>query len=178
MGNSSNIGRASHRLRLVFTAVFLLIPIINALVWIFINEMPDEMQKNVLPHYARLPLPVQARLLGFIIVMIPSCIAMYGNWVLIRLFRLYEVGEIFSESTVRCFRDISRMLMVWCAAVFVTSPLLSVALTLHHPPGQRLLVVGVRSMDITALLVGFVLAVIAWVMEEGRKLREEQDLTI
>ncbi|MEN6438616.1 MAG: DUF2975 domain-containing protein [Syntrophobacter sp.] len=178
MGNSSNISRASRRLRLVFTAVFFLIPIINALVWIFVNEMPDEMQKNILPHYARLPLPAEARLLGFIIVMIPSGIAMYGNWVLIRLFRLYEMGQIFSDLNVRCFRDISRILMVWCAAVFLTSPLLSIALTLHHPPGQRLLVIGLRSMDITALLVGFVLAVIAWVMEEGRKLQEEQDLTI
>ncbi len=178
MDKSSHISRASRRLRLVFSLVLILIPSINILVWVFINGMPDEMQKEVLPHYVRLPLPVQAQLMGFIITMLPSGIAMYGVHTLVRLFRLYETGQIFREANVRCFRDISRTLIIWCVARFLSDPLMSVALTLHHEPGRRLLVIGLRSMDITALLIGFILAVIAWVMEEGRKLQEEQDFTV
>lgn len=178
MGDSSNIGRASRRLEIVFRIVFFLIPVINVLVWLFINVMPDEMQKNILPHYARLPLPAQARLMGFFASMIPAAIAMWGTWTLVRLFRLYETGQIFREANVRCFRDMSRVLMTWCVVRFISEPLMSVALTLHYPPGHRLLVLGLDSVDITALLVGFALAVIAWVMDEGRKLQEQEDLTI
>ena len=178
MGDSSHIRLASRRLEIVFMIVFISIPVMNALVWLFINGFPDGMQKNILPHYARLPLPVQARLLAFIVSMLPSGIAMYGAWTMVRLFRLYETGQIFREANVCCFRDISRALMIWCVARFISEPLMSIALTLHHPPGQRMLAIGLRSVDITALLVGFVLAVIAWVMEEGRKLQEEQDLTV
>lgn len=178
MSDSLHIRRASHRLEIAFKIVFVLIPVINALVWLFINDLPNEMQKNILPHYARLPLPAQARLMGFFVSMLSCGIAMYGTWVLVRLLRLYETGRIFQEANVRCFRDISRALLVWCAVRFISDPLMSIALTLHHGKGQRLLVLGVSSMDVTALLIGLVLGVIAWVMEEGRKLQEEQDLTI
>lgn len=178
MGNSLHIKRASRRLEAVFKIVLILIPVINALVWLFINRLPDEAQNNILPHYVRLPLPAQARLLGFMVSMLPSGVAMYGSWAMVRLFRLYEAGQIFREANVRCFRDISRTLMIWCVVRFISDPLMSIALTLHHPPGQRMLVLSLRSADITALLVGFVMAVIAWAMEEGRKLREEQDLTV
>lgn len=56
--------------------------------------------------------------------------------------------------------------------------LLGVALTLHHPPGQRILVVGVGSPDLTILLIGSILAIISWVMDEGRKLQEDQDFAV
>jgi hypothetical protein len=178
MGDSLHIKRASRRLEIVFRIVFILIPVINALVWLFINGLPDEMQKNIMPHYVRLPLPAQARLMGFLVSMLSCGVAMYGTWAVVRLMRLYEAGRIFSEANVRCFRDISRALIIWCGVRFVSDPLMSIVLTLHHPKGQRLLVLGINSMDVTALLVGFVLGVIAWVMEEGRKLREEADLTV
>lgn len=178
MGNSIHIKRAGRRLGIVFKVVFILIPAINAMVWLFINVIPNQMQNGILPNYAQLPLPAQARLMGFIVSMLPAAIAMYGTWTMVRLFRLYEMEQIFRKANVRCYRDISRALIIWCVARFISEPLMSIALTLHYPPGQRLLVLGLNSVDITALLVGLVLAVIAWVMDEGRKLQEEQDLTI
>ena len=95
-----------------------------------------------------------------------------------RLFRLYEQGQIFRDSNVRCFRNLSRVLIWWFAAGIVQKSLLSIALTLHNPPGQRIITVELGSPDLTALLLGAILAVIAWVMEEGRKLQEDQDFTV
>ena len=178
MDNALHIQRASRRLRRVLTVILALIPALSALTWIFINVMPDGMQEIVLPRYARLPLPVSARVWGFIVSILPVSVAMYGTAVLIRLFGFYEKGQIFRLDNVRCFRSLSRVLLVWCAVKIVTGPLMSLAITLHHPPGQRILWVGLGSPDITALLVGFILGVIAWVMEEGRKLQEEQDYTV
>ena len=178
MNNAIHIQRASRRLRWVFTAILVMIPILCSLIWIFINVVPEGMKDLMLPRYARLPLPASTRAAGFIVSMLPASVAMYGTVVLIRLFRLYERGQIFRIGNVRCYRSLSRALMWWCAVKIVSWPLMSLALTLHHPPGQRILHIGLGSPDITALLVGFVLAVIAWVMEEGRKLQEEQDYIV
>ena len=41
-----------------------------------------------------------------------------------------------------------------------------------------MITVELGSPDLTALLLGAILAVIAWVMEEGRKLQEDQDFTV
>ena len=179
MDNAFHIQRTSRRLRIAFTVILILTPILCALAWIFVNEMTADMHEAMrLPHYARLPLPLWARVAGFVVSMLPACVAMYGIVVLIRLFRLYEKGQIFRPGNVRCYRSLSRALIWWCVANIVADPLMSIGLTLHHPPGQRMISIGLGSPDMTALLVGFVLAVIAWVMEEGCKLQEEQDYTV
>ncbi len=162
----------------MFTIVLVLIPVVNASLWAFINVLPGTMQEAVLPAFARIPLPGMARMLGFIVALVPASVIMYATVVLIRLFRLYEAGQIFRPANVHCFRSLSRTLVAWCAANIISGSLMSIALTLHHPPGQRMISVGLGSPDITALLVGLVLGVIAWVMEEGCKLQEDQDLTV
>jgi len=60
----------------------------------------------------------------------------------------------------------------------VRTSLLSVILTMGKPPGQRLLVVGLDSGDFTGVFVGVVVLIISWVMDEGRKIEEDQALII
>ena len=178
MQNSERIQRASKRLGYLLLVIFWIMPVINALVWIFINRLPELMYRNMLPYFVSVPLPASARLMGFAVVMIPTAVVMSGVFYLMRLFKLYEQGQIFRLANVRCYRNLSRVLLWWFAAGIVHKSLLSVALTLHNPPGRRILTLELGSSDLTALLVGGILAIIAWVMEEGRKLQEEQDLTI
>lgn len=178
MQNKKRIQRTSRRLRHILLAVICLMPAVNALVWLFINNLPEIMQSKLLPYFASLPLPVSARFMGCIVTMMPTGIAMFGAYYLMRLFRLYERGEIFRPSNVRCFKILSRVMVWWFVIGIVHRSLLSVALTLHHPPGRRFITLELSSPDLTALLVGIVLAVIAWVMEEGCKLQEEQDYTV
>jgi hypothetical protein len=68
--------------------------------------------------------------------------------------------------------------MVWVACDIVNRSLLGIALTLDNPPGKRLLVIGLDGGDFTGVFVGLVILIIAWVMEEGRKIREDQALII
>jgi uncharacterized membrane-anchored protein len=116
--------------------------------------------------------------MGFLVTMMPAAVAISGAYYLMRLFHLYEQGQIFRPSNVQCFKKLSRVLIWWFAVGIIHRSLLSVALTLHNPPGQRIFTLGIGSPDLTALLLGGILAVIAWVMEEGRKLQEDQDFTV
>lgn len=163
---------------MLLITVFWSMPVINAFVWIFMNRFPEFMASEMLPYCANLPLPASARLMGFVVVMIPTGVAMTGTYHLMRLFKLYERGEIFKLSNVHCYKKLSRVLVWWFVASILCSSLLSVVLTFHHPPGQRVITLGMNSSELTTLLVGLILMVIAWVMEEGRKLQEDQDLTV
>lgn len=178
MQNRERIQRASRRLRCLLLAIVCILPVVNALVWLFINSFPEIVYRKMLPYFVMLPLPVSARLMGFLVTMLPTGIAMFGAYYLMRLFHLYEQGQIFKLANVLCFRKLSRVLIWWFIIGIAHKSLLSVALTLHNPPGHRMITLEIGSPDLTALLLGGILAVIAWVMEEGRRLQEDQDFTI
>ena len=178
MQNRERIQRTSRRLRFLLVTIACLMPGLNALVWLFMNRFPEILYRKMLPYFVTIPLPLSSRLMGFMVVMIPTGVAMCGAYYLIRLFRLYEKGHIYTPANVYCFRKLSRVLIWWFAAGIVHRSLLSIVLTLHNPLGQRMLTVELGSPDLTALLLGGILAIIAWVMEEGRKLQEDYDLTV
>lgn len=178
MQNKIRIQRASRRLRYALLAVIFMMPVVNAMVWLFINQFPEIIHRKMLPYFVSIPLPESVRFMGFIVTMMPIGITILGAYHLMRLFQFYEQGSIFRAVNVRCFKKLSWVLIWWFVIGIVHKSLLSVALTLHNPPGQRMLTLELGSPDLTALLVGCVLAVIAWVMEEGRRLQEEQDLTV
>ena len=56
---------------------------------------------------------------------------------------------------------------------FFTDGLLSFVLTLSNHPGQRLLALSLSTEQLVALFVGAVFVVIARVLEEGRKLADD-----
>ena len=178
MQNQERIRRASHRLRRLLLIVACAIPAVNALVWIYINHLPKIIYSHMLPYFVQIPLPASARIMGFMVTMLPTAVGISGAYYLMRLFHLYEQGQIFRLPNVQCFKKLSRVLIWWFAVGIIHRSILSVALTLHNPPGQRIVTLGIGSPDLTALLLGGILAVIAWVMEEGRKLQEDQDLTV
>ncbi|MDR3541664.1 MAG: DUF2975 domain-containing protein [Desulfosporosinus sp.] len=178
MDNRDRIRLASRRLRFLLLSLLFLMPVVDGLVWLNINRFPEMIYKNILPYFVVPPLPVPARCLGFVVAMIPIGVAMCGAYHLMRLFALYEQGCIFMLDNVRCFKKLSYVLIWWFVAGIAYNSLLSVALTLHNPPGQRMITLELSSSDLTALLLGGILAVIAWVMEEGRKLQEDQDFTV
>lgn len=176
--NTQRIQRASKKIIVVLQFFLIIAPVADCLLWLFINDLPLDWLKQMLPEYVQFPLPVGARVLGWCVSLLPLSLFMYANWILIRLFRLYEQGLIFHARNVRCFSRLSKVLIGWSLAGLLVDPLQSLALTLHHAAGSRTLVVSIGSDDITILLIGIILSVISWVMEEGRKIHEEQELTI
>ncbi len=155
------------------------VPLSNGLFWLFLNHLPELVQKEVLPYYLHFPLPWPTLLMGFIVTtLLPIGVGVYGLYCLQRLFQLYEQGQIFLAANVFWYKRLSQVLLLSFAAGLCCRSLLSVVLTLHHPPGQRMLTLSLGSDDINILVLGGILAVISWVMEAGRQLQEDIDLTV
>ena len=103
---------------------------------------------------------------------------MYGLSILIKLFKLYEAGIFFSGDNVSCFKKMSSALFGWVIAGIVATPLTALILTMNNPSGQHVVELSFQSADLTALIVGGILRVVAGVMGSAQSLQEESELTI
>ncbi len=77
------------------------------------------------------------------------------------LFQLYEKGTLFSPRNVLYLRFVAYCVLISWAVDYQIQ-------------GQ------LRDMDLsmTPVLVSFLIIFLAWIMDEGRKIREEQELTV
>ena len=99
------------------------------------------------------------------------------QWV--RLFGLYGRGRIFETENVKCFFRMGRHLLalaIW--DIVFSMPMHSLVLTAENPPGKHTITLGLSSDHVPVLATGIALIVIAWAMDEGRKLRQEADLVV
>lgn len=85
----------------------------------------------------------------------------FGFIALNRLFKLYERGVFFAKGNISCLK-IQGWVMVGCGLI------------------QNVLQLfwAHKNISLDRLVVGLLILLIAWVMDEGRKLQEEQELTI
>jgi hypothetical protein len=178
MGNTQRIIAVSRKLRLACKWLIICLPGIYGLFWTFFNHFYTIGPLIPLPVRVDHDLSILSRFLAFLTDMIPMGVIIYGLRKLESLFSLYENGLIFTEQNVQCFRSLGRALLVWVACDVVRNSLLSIALTLDNPPGQRVITLGFGSADFTAVFVGIVVLIISWVMDEGRKIHEDQALIV
>jgi hypothetical protein len=78
-----------------------------------------------------------------------------------RLFKLFEGGIFFAVENVRHVKALGCSL--------AAGGLMNTALELMAPQGQ---------VDLNLLAVGALILLVAWIMDEGRKIKEEQELTV
>lgn len=176
--NSTRIQVASRRCRLACTVFIVGTPVATALLWFFFNELYPKIPAIPLPVRVEHALSPLSRFLAFLAQLPPTLIVMYQFVILRRLFGFYEKGKIFAAENVECYRRLGWMLMVWVGCEIAGNSLLSVALTLGNPPGQRVITLGVSSAELASLFIGSVVLVVSWVMDEGRKIAEEQSLFV
>ena len=105
-------------------------------------------------------------------------IELYILYSLIKLFGLYSKGEIFSVNNVRYIRNIGYALLFTQIVNPLYQVLMGAVLTLHNPPGHRFLSITLDQTNLGIILIALIVILISWIMAEGCKLREEQQLTI
>lgn len=176
MENARRIQGISRRLRLTCTGLIYCLPVVCALFWVFFNQF----------HPPMIPLPVRVdhdlsgltRFFAFLVDLIPLGVTLYGLQRLKELFLLYERGSIFTERNVECLRSLGKTLIVWVGCNVARYAALSVVLTLENPAGQHMLVIGLYGSDFAGVFVGIVVLMISRVMDEGRRMQEDQSLIV
>jgi hypothetical protein len=123
-------------------------------------------------------------------------------WKLARLFHFYERGLIFAAETIGCIKTLGYLCIVnWVMEYafqgwmrLIPSRGVPMPLPQHLPQGFIIQVVqsteikpffnmgfftfSIGGFNIGMLLAGIAIVIIAWIMDEGRKIREEQELTV
>lgn len=118
------------------------------------------------------------RAVGLGLTLLAALPALLGLNHLRRLFLLYAEGVMFDESNVQALRGMGWSLILLAMGQALLTPAMALALSVGNPPGQRLLSVEVSAGMVQAVFAGGVLLVIAWVMNEARKIDEELQLTV
>lgn len=180
MDNLSKIKKFSKNFHLLFSFLVMMIPLYYVSYWAFINYLPETLI-NVNIHPTPLipnKLPVQLQLIGFITSLLPLSALVCVVINIRKLFSFYKEGDIFSFKHVRLFKKTAKALLLWVILSVIYESAKSVIFSSGNPPGSRVLNVGFTSAEITTLVVGGIVFIIAWVMDEGRLLNEEKELTV
>jgi hypothetical protein len=180
MDNIAKIKRFSKRFHVLLSVLMVLTPLFFVLYWTFINYLPEtfmavnRVSKTLIPN----PLTPMEQLLGYVASLFPMAALLYGLANIRRLFSFYMQGIIFSLEHVSVFKKIARALILYVVFSVLYRSAQSVIFSLGNPPGERVLSVGVGSEEIFSLMVGAIALLISWVMEEGRIISEENQLTV
>ena len=124
------------------------------------EPLPHSMHVSFSPHQNytspfSIPLPV------YLVGAAQLCLAGLGLIVLNRLFKLYEHGDFFQRANIRCLK--------WLALVVLGIWLTRTALELMAQQNH---------VDGSGLFYGLGVLLIAWIMDEGRRIQEDQELTV
>ncbi len=118
------------------------------------------------------------RLLSFLVYLIPVSLSMLLFRALSRLFGLYSQGLVFTRDNVKRIRQAGLLLLAGQLVSPFYQSLLSLVLTMNNAPGQHMIMIGMDDSDISEIVTAVVIIVVAWVMDEGRKLKDEEALTV
>ncbi|MEM6439769.1 MAG: DUF2975 domain-containing protein [Pseudomonadota bacterium] len=90
-----------------------------------------------------------------------------------RLFELWREGEVFSERTALAVRRVGMRLLTFAAAALLATPVLTVALSWHAPPGERVLAINIDGAMLLAALTGGLLAAVGQALRLGVEIERE-----
>ena len=186
----NRIRRWSLVLKGVFLLVFVGTPIVQLVGWGLVFghgdfANPDSpLQAALLPAAIRDALPplppvtLPIRLAALAASMLPAAMTMTMCAHLIRLFQAYARGELFTAANARHIKLAGLWLLLRQLADPLYGALLSALLTLNAPPGQRMISLGFGSLNLLGALAGAGILLVAWIMQEGCRLQDENALTI
>lgn len=177
MNNIDGIRSLSQRLLVCLWLVLILNPLFNAFIW-FNTVLSDGNGEFItqLPFDAQFPLETSSIILGFLVTNITVLIVSLMLWQLIKLFRLYRSGLIFTLANVACYKNIANYLILFVVAGILDGLLLGPALTFQNEDIDFYF--DISDGDIMLLVTAIIIRLIAKVMSEAKGLLEEQALTI
>jgi hypothetical protein len=151
------------------------LPLGTLWVWSSPERIAHFVAANLGVNVATLNLAPSTRWLGVLVSLLPVAAGWFALLQIWRLFGGYGRGEVFTLEAIQRLRRLAMGLLAVALAQVVARSATGVVLTLHLPPGERLLVVGFSSHDYVLLVFGLLLWAIAWVMVEATRLARENE---
>ncbi|SRR5579883_1406520 len=180
----NKITQVSSAFRITFQIIFCSLLLLDIIGWYYapmpLSFMDHIIHMNVIPkQYPILHILTPAeKLMGFIVSMIPTIIQLSTIYFLIKLFQLYEKDEFFSANSVSYFRKIGYTLLLTQLIQPLYEGLMGIVITLNNPHGHRFASITLDQTNFGIILMALLVILISWIMAEGCKLREEQQLVI
>lgn len=166
--------------RLFFQATFICLIAVQLVGWFyapldsrFFNVVPLSYQRFILHTF-----DFNTRVAGFFISSIPLIIKLMVLYYLVKLFRLYEQQEFFSIKNVLYIRNAGYALLTFEIVKPFIDFFLGFILTSGNPPGFRIATVTISDANVGVILTSMLIILSSWIMSEGCKLKEEQQLII
>ncbi len=174
--SQQSISGFSRKLLILFWFSFVFVALLDSTLWFSATMFDAQWFTATFPVEVELPLSVTRSLVGYIPSMFSAFLTMAMLWQLIVLFRLYEKGQIFEQKNAECYKKLSYLLIATPFIGAISDLLLSLALSYNGDSWY--FSIEVDDVDITMMVIGFIVRVIAVVMERAAELREESELTI
>ena len=96
-----------------------------------------------------------------------------------KVFHRYALGEIFTMNNANYYYRIGILLFLDALlAQPISGGLWVAAATLSNPVGQRYVSMSIGTPNVMAVLMGLLVVFISWVMIEGSRIQDEQQLII
>jgi hypothetical protein len=123
--------------------------------------------------HARMTITPDVQWMAAAIGMLPVAAGLFALLQVWRLFGDYANGAIFTAGATSRLRRLAWGVLGLALAQVLARSGAALVLTLHNPPGQRMLVLSLSSHDYVLLMFGVLLLAIAWVMVEATRLARE-----
>lgn len=176
------IQRVSFILRIIFQIAFVLWPIMIISYWVFSQYLIPNFTHliSLIPANLEILHPITATDIfwGITIGILPTTIVMTILYFLIKLFKSYEQGKIFTLQNVKYLKNIGITMLISQIVSFIYDGAISFALTYHNPPGHKIASITFGNYDAYNIVTAIMVIVISWVMAEGCKLQDENQYTV
>ncbi len=160
----ARIRRASGIYRRILSALIPVVPAAVIVCWALFNQLPEGFRADLPAAPVGVLHPIQI-VLAILITSLPAAVGLFALMTLRSLCGLYAQGAIFTAANVTCYRRLGYALLAWVTAGVFYTPLISAVLTYANGTGQRMLVLNLGVSDLSTLIIGGVVLMVAWVMD-------------
>ncbi|MDF2152527.1 DUF2975 domain-containing protein [Vibrio sp. CAU 1672] len=174
--SQQSISSFSRKLLVLFWFSFFFVAALDSTLWFSATLFNAQWFDATFPVEVELPLSLTRSLVGYIPSMFSAFLTMAMLWQLIVLFGLYEKGQIFEQQNAYCYKRLSYILIATPFVSAISELLMTLALT--YDGESWYYSIGIDDVDITMMVIGLVVRVIAVVMERAAELQQESELTI
>ncbi len=173
------IQQVSRYFRIIFQILFFLAPVPGLFFWYHFLSMPPAQVAQMLNlPVDRIYISVTSVTLGYLADLITTFVWMFGFFQLVKLFKNYEQGKIFTVENAKRYRILAMTIFASIAAKTLSGTLVSIAMTIFHKTKPLFGVIGISSDEIMLVIVGLVTLLIAWIMTEASRIADENAATI